>query len=93
MKRLLLALTCALAFVSTAALAAVNVNTASADQLSQLDGIGDVKAQAIVKDRTANGPYKTLDDMTRVSGVGQKTVDGLREAATVGQAKRSSTGQ
>ena len=84
MKKLLLALATGLMLVSGAALAAVNVNTASADELAQLDGIGDVKAAAIVEDRETNGDYASLDDMTRVSGIGDKTVDGLRETATVG---------
>lgn len=85
MKKLLLALAVALTLISGAALAAVNINTATADELAQLDGIGQVKAAAIVKDREANGDYTSLDDMTRVTGIGNKTVDGLRDEATVSE--------
>ena len=83
MKKLLLALAVALTLISGAAAAAINVNTASADELAQLDGIGEVKATAIVEDREANGDYTALDDMTRVTGIGNKTVDGLRDGSFV----------
>lgn len=83
MKKLLMAIVCASLFYATAALAAVNVNTAGADQLQTLDGIGQVKAQAIIKERKANGPYENLEDLTRVKGIGQKTVEGLRSEITV----------
>ncbi|MES1925989.1 helix-hairpin-helix domain-containing protein [Salinisphaera sp. T31B1] len=84
MKKLLLGLFVALSVVATAALAAVNVNTADADQLAQLSGIGPAKASAIVEDRQENGDYAKLDELTRVSGIGSKTVDSLRDEATVG---------
>ncbi|HET7313589.1 ComEA family DNA-binding protein [Salinisphaera sp.] len=84
MKKFFLAVLVGSLFYATAALAAVNVNTASADQLQTLDGIGSVKAQAIVADREANGNYESLDQLTRVDGIGDKTVAGLRSEATVG---------
>lgn len=83
MKKLLLTLAVALTLISGAAAAAINVNTAGADELAQLDGIGEVKATAIVEDREANGDYTALDGLTRVTGIGEKTVDGLRNEATV----------
>jgi competence protein ComEA len=52
----------------------VNVNTAGVDELKTLNGIGDVLAQAIVDDRAANGPFASVDDLVRVSGVGSKTL-------------------
>ncbi len=57
----------------------VNINTADAETLSQLPGIGSTKAEAIIADRTANGLYETADDLTRINGIGEATVDGLRE--------------
>lgn len=84
MKKFVLSVLVGSLFYATAALAAVNVNTASADQLTSLDGIGSVKAQAIVADRKANGDYDSLDQLARVKGIGNKTVDGLRSEATVG---------
>ncbi|MES1937035.1 ComEA family DNA-binding protein [Salinisphaera hydrothermalis] len=84
MKKLLMAIVAGSVFYAASALAAVNINTASADQLQTLDGIGSVKAQAIVEDRKTNGDYDSLDQLTRVDGIGDKTVDGLRSKATVG---------
>ncbi|WP_423822371.1 helix-hairpin-helix domain-containing protein [Salinisphaera sp. SPP-AMP-43] len=85
MKKLLMAAVAALLFYAGTALAAVDVNTATAAQLETLDGIGSVKAQAIIADRKANGDYQRLDQLTRVDGIGAKTVEGLRSEATVGK--------
>ena len=57
--------------------APVNINTASADQLESLPGIGGVTAKKIVDDRTANGPFKSVNDLTRVSGIGEKKIAAL----------------
>lgn len=54
--------------------AGININAASAAQLQSLPGIGAAKAQAIVDDRNANGPFASCQDLTRVSGIGQATV-------------------
>ncbi|RJS92534.1 helix-hairpin-helix domain-containing protein [Salinisphaera sp. Q1T1-3] len=86
MRIFLTALAFAGLFYAGSALAAVNVNTASADTLSQLNGIGTVKAAAIVADRKANGDYDSLDQLTRVDGIGNKTVAALQDEATVGDA-------
>ncbi|WP_110668469.1 ComEA family DNA-binding protein [Salinicola halophilus] len=86
MRKMLSAALFALALsFSAGALAqeAVNINQASAETLATLPGIGDVKAQAIVDDREANGDFGSLDDLTRVSGIGQKTVDNLGDDATL----------
>jgi competence protein ComEA len=55
--------------VSSFAVAAVNINTATKEQLDALPGIGPVKAQAIVDYRTANGPFKTPADIMKVRGI------------------------
>lgn len=83
MKRFIqpLLLTLALAAVSSLTFAedtpAIDVNTASAEQLAQLPGIGEVKAQAIVADRKANGDYQTVQDLARVDGIGDAIVADL----------------
>lgn len=54
----------------------VNVNTADAATLArELDGIGPVKAQAIVEYRQKNGPYRSTDDLLKVQGIGQRVLD------------------
>jgi competence protein ComEA len=53
----------------------VNINTADAPTISaSLAGIGMKKAEAIVADRAKNGPFKSVDDLKRVAGIGEKTV-------------------
>ena len=61
----------------------VNLNTASIEDLKTLPGVGDAKAQAIVDDRTENGPFSSPEDLTRVSGIGQKTYENLKDQITV----------
>lgn len=61
----------------------VNVNTASAAELTALPRIGEALAARIVAWREANGPFASLDDLSAVEGIGAKTLEGLRAAATV----------
>ncbi|QHB17183.1 MULTISPECIES: ComEA family DNA-binding protein [Mannheimia] len=57
-------------------LSAVNINTASAAELQdKLVGIGEKKAQAIVDYRTQNGNFKSIEQLTEVSGIGQATLE------------------
>jgi len=54
----------------------VNVNTADAKTLSEsLKGIGQKKAEEIVKYRTENGKFKTIGDLRNVKGIGEKTIE------------------
>lgn len=55
----------------------VNINAADAAALQTLPGIGPSKAQAIVADRTANGPFADCGDLQRVRGVGPATIAGI----------------
>ncbi len=56
--------------------APVNVNTADAATLAQnINGIGPKKAQAIVNYRKQNGPFKSVDDLVKVKGIGLKIVE------------------
>ncbi len=64
----------------SSAFAAVNINKASAEDISkELKGIGIVKATAIVSYRDKNGPFKTMEQLTEVKGVGLKTVEKNRK--------------
>lgn len=69
-----------------AALAAVNLNTATVAELDAVKGIGPGKAKAIVEYRDKNGPFKAVDDLKGVKGFGDKSVDKLRSELTVGDA-------
>lgn len=82
MKRLFVVLAMWLAMMG-AAFAQVNINTATKDQLDGLKGIGPVKAQAIVDYRTKNGPFKTVDDLEKVPGIGPATMKEIRGDITV----------
>ena len=53
----------------------ININTASAEELAQLKGIGPSHAAKIVAYREKNGPFKMPEDLKQVSGIGQKTFD------------------
>ena len=61
----------------------VNINTASAEELTALDGIGPALAQRIVEYRTAYGPFRRLEDVTNVRGIGAVKLDALAGQATV----------
>ena len=54
----------------------LNINKASKQELMQLPGIGEVKAEAIIKARK-KGKFKSADDLLKVSGVGEKTIKGM----------------
>lgn len=60
----------------------INVNKATAEQLSQLPGIGKTKAQAIVDYRTQGGKFKSVADLTQVKGIGDKLVAKLEGKVT-----------
>ena len=62
----------------------VNLNTASAEELTSLPGIGEVLAARIVAYREEHGPFQTLDDLMQVSGIGSKVVEEIRDLVTVG---------
>jgi len=83
MKHVLALILAALASINLA-FAAVNINTATPEELDAVKGIGPGKAQAIVDYRTKNGPFKSVDDLKAVKGFGAKTLDKLRSELTVG---------
>ncbi|MFH0783798.1 MAG: helix-hairpin-helix domain-containing protein [Pseudomonadota bacterium] len=56
----------------------VNINTADKDMLTLLPGIGPVTAEAIIAYRKANGNFKSIDELTKVKGIGDKTLVKLK---------------
>lgn len=63
--------------------ALINLNTADASRLEDLPGVGPVLAARILADRERNGPFASVEDLRRVSGVGAAIVDALAGIATV----------
>lgn len=57
--------------------ALLDINAATAAELESLPGIGESTAQAIVRDREQRGPFSSIEDVMRVSGIGQKKFDGF----------------
>lgn len=67
---------------SAAASGLIDINRASAEQLDSLPGIGPAKAQAIIADREQHGVFRSIDELTRVRGIGDKMLEKLRPYAT-----------
>ena len=61
----------------------ININRATEAELVSLDGIGSSKAQAIILYRDMFGGFKTVDELTKVKGIGAKTVDKNRRRLSV----------
>lgn len=61
----------------------VNLNTATKEQLCQINGIGDKKADLIIEYRQQHGQFKTVDELTQVTGFGEKTVAKLKDQVSV----------
>ena len=82
MKRMFMALALSVlaqGLLAVPAMAAVNINTATQDEFIALHkGLGPAKAQAIIDYRKANGPFKSVDDLKHVKGIGAKRLEKLR---------------
>jgi len=59
---------------------AININTADAQTLTKLKGVGPKKAEAIVAYRKTNGAFKTVDQLADVKGIGAKTLEANRKS-------------
>ncbi len=68
---------------SQAASGKVNINTAESSELQTLSGVGESKAKKIIDYRQTNGPFKSIEDLANVSGIGEKTVESLRDSICI----------
>ncbi len=68
---------------STPAPSKININTATAEQLDKLPGIGPSLAQRIVDYRNANGPFQRIEDLMKVRGIGQAQFDAIKNLIVV----------
>ena len=81
MRKLLLALVIWFALYGVG-IAAVNINTATKEELTTLKGIGDKRAQDIIDYRTKNGSFKSVDELEKVPGIGPGTMKQIRSQLT-----------
>jgi len=61
----------------------VNINTADKEALSSLSGVGPVTAGRIIEYREKNGPFKNIDEITKIKGIGEKTFQKIKDLITV----------
>ncbi|MEO1870435.1 MULTISPECIES: ComEA family DNA-binding protein [Cobetia] len=87
MKTLLgtLLVTSLLVLSPTSQAADMNINTATAAQLTELKGIGGKKAQAIIEWRKANGPFTDVAQLTEIKGIGPNTLKRMNTTLTLGE--------
>ncbi len=62
----------------------VDVNNAGVEELMRLPGIGEVLARRIVAYREEHGPFESVDDLENVEGIGEKTLERIRERVVCG---------
>jgi competence protein ComEA len=71
--------------VLLAAAQTVNINTADKETLMTVKGVGEKRAEAIIAFRQQNGPFKSVDDLLLVKGVGQSIVDDNRDTLSTSE--------
>lgn len=74
---------------SQAASQKININTASLTELQKLPRIGNSVAQRIIDFRKKNGPFKKIEEIMKVKGIGEKTFEQIKDLITVGNKSRS----
>lgn len=83
MKKIVFLLLTALFLTVNVALASININTADKTTLTELPGIGDKKAEAIVQYRKDHGEFQKAEDLLAVKGIGPKVLEKLVKEVTV----------
>ncbi|MDR3265052.1 MAG: helix-hairpin-helix domain-containing protein, partial [Synergistaceae bacterium] len=62
----------------------IDINRATAEDLTALKGIGPVLAKNIVEDRNRNGLFRSVEDLLRVNGIGNRKLEGFRKSVIIG---------
>ncbi len=70
----------------------IDINSASAQELDSVKGIGPKTADAIIKYRTEHGPFQSVEDLVQVPGIGPKSLSKMKDQLSVGGATGLSTG-
>lgn len=68
---------------STSTTSKVSINTATIEELQTLPGIGQAKAQDIIDYRNENGPFNSIEDLTKVSGIGESVFAKIKDYITI----------
>lgn len=71
----------------------ININTANAEELQLVPGIGPATAEKILQMRKSYGPFKSVDDLVAIRGIGKKRLDKMRNYLTVGKAAAAKSAQ
>ncbi|HYL84388.1 MAG TPA: helix-hairpin-helix domain-containing protein [Candidatus Angelobacter sp.] len=71
----------------------ININTATSEELQQVPGIGPATAQKILQMRKSYGPFKSVDDLLAIRGLGEKRLNKMRKFLTVGKTSPLKTPQ
>lgn len=72
--------------------AVVNINLATEEELSTFKGVGPAKAKAIVAYRIQNGGFKSIKDLQKVKGIGEKTYESLKNDITINDGHKTKVG-
>ena len=70
----------------------INLNTATAEELQQVPGIGPATAAKILQMRKSYGAFKSVDDLKAIKGIGPKRLEKMRKYLTVGKTAAAKTG-
>ena len=58
----------------------ININTATIDELKKINGVGDSKANSIIKYRETNGGFSSIEDLKNVDGIGEKMFEKMKDS-------------
>ena len=84
-KKWLVGIFCSFLLASVVWAQGVNINRASAEELTKLPCIGPKVAQRIIQYRKEHGPFKSIEELSKVKGIGPKRLERLRQLVTIGE--------